>query len=68
MIVWTGGSTPSKPSETPRAEWRVVKILLLEQVTEYTEYWHNNPSREVLEVYFVRARHDAHATIRESGG
>lgn len=64
--AWTGGSDPRPLSEITGFEREYVSALFAEQVTEWVECWGDLPKMDTVRLFWDRARHDAHATCRDS--
>lgn len=64
IICWMGGSRPRKSSQIDLIESATRKFLFREQVQTWRNYWGDSPDWDTLRLFFGRARHDAHATLR----
>jgi len=64
-VAWTGGSRPPCYAVSPTARRLLISHLLREQVRQYAAYWSECPNLDTVRIFWNRAKHDAHATIRE---
>ena len=64
-VAWTGGSFPLSPADTPRDEWQYSNQLFHEQVEMFQAFWGDDPDLNTRNVFWLRARADAHATFRK---
>lgn len=62
-VAWTGGTVPSAYRNTHRREKSLVRVAFREQARDYVDYWHKLPL-SAARVFWLRARYDAHASIR----
>lgn len=62
--AWTGGCHPQPLPRISRFELLLAVNLYTDQRRMWREYWGDEPSEGVLETYWIRARGDAHATVR----
>jgi hypothetical protein len=63
-LAWMGGSSPIKPSQTPRPQAAYRRALFREQVNTHSAFWHLPPEWDTLRTFFHRAHSDAFATFR----
>lgn len=63
-IAWTGGSEPLPFHAVSSLEARLVNALMDAQVAAFRAFWGKEPGTDVREIYWRRARYDAHATVR----
>jgi hypothetical protein len=63
-VAWTGGTPPAPLMDIDRAERSMIKFFFSDQIIDWCDYWHDDPPRDVLRTFWIRARHDAHATRR----
>ena len=64
LRCWSGGSTPDPAHLISKGERQLVIGLFLEQVFVFFNFWHSFPDEETRELFWGRARFDAHATFR----
>ena len=65
IISWTGGSRPQKLDAIGAVERALVRHIFRDQVRTHAAYW-GNCELHTCRTIWSRARHDAHATIREA--
>lgn len=66
-VAWMGGSSPRPGLEvigTPEGDY-VVK-LYWDQIDIWVAFWEERCPAEQREIFFGRARYDAHATYRDA--
>jgi hypothetical protein len=61
--AWTGGSAPDPLRAITRRERGLVRAEFREQARTFADYWGRLPL-DAARVLWIRARHDAHASIR----
>lgn len=64
ITAWMGGSRPKPIEECSSDEIALVSALFREQFKTWHDYWKDSPSLDVARIFWNRARHDAHATMR----
>ena len=64
LTAWMGGSRPKPIKECSADEVALVSLLFREQFQTWHDYWKDSPSLDVARIFWNRARHDAHATMR----
>ncbi len=62
--AWTGGSSPKVWRYVSDDERTYTLQLFREQLEDWSSCWDDDPDSQVLETFWNRARHDAHATYR----
>ena len=62
--AWTGGSQPPCYALSPTPRRELISYLFREQVKCYAAYWSACPSLDTVRIFWTRAKHDAHAAIR----
>ncbi len=68
-VTWMGGSSPLPVIEISVEEYAYAMELYFEQREEYRAYWKDHGrqhEQDYAEMFWNRARHDAHATYREA--
>jgi len=63
--AWTGGTPPAPLMTIDRAERSMLKFFFGDQIIDWRNYYNDDPPRDVLRIFWNRARHDAHATRRQ---
>ena len=63
-VAWTGGTPPEAYTATTKGQKLLISKLFKEQIQHYTEYWKQLPNMDTCRIFWNRAQHDAHATIR----
>jgi hypothetical protein len=63
--AWTGGTRPAPLARIDAIERALVQLFYVEQIDTWQDYWHETPPADVIEIFWNRARGDAHATLRE---
>lgn len=63
-VAWTGGSPPRGIKDISAEEKLLIAEMYHEQIKHWVSFWGDQPPREVLRIFWGRARHDAHATCR----
>ena len=63
-VAWTGGSQPPPYNTTTRGHKLLISRILREQIHDYMTAWRTGPDLDTIRIFWNRARHDAHATIR----
>lgn len=66
VVAWTGGSDARPIEQVTGLERRCVRSLFRQQVIMWREFWKDRPDRDLLRIFWNRARLDAHATYRPS--
>ena len=61
--AWTGGSKPAPLAAITPMERAMVTAYFREQAREYINFWGDFPP-DVRRLFWVRARYDAHASMR----
>ena len=68
-IAWTGGSNPRPWPDTSPLEREIVLDRYTEQAREWLGYWGEvELPNDQHEIFWKRARYDAHATLRSHNG
>lgn len=62
--AWTGGTSPLAWHLVSECERCLVVLFYVEQVDTWQDYWHEVPSAGLQNLFWQRARGDAHATVR----
>lgn len=62
--AWTGGTHPQPLPNISRFELLIAVNLYAEQRRIFRDYWGDEPEPGTLETFWIRARGDAHATVR----
>lgn len=65
--VWTGGSDPASIHDISVAEYAYAMELYFEDCGIWSECWKQEMPADIREVFWRRARDDAHATYRVAG-
>ena len=65
-VAWTGGSPPPAYSYSPTARRLLISHLFREQVRTFAAYWSECPDMSTARIFWNRAKHDAHATMRQT--
>ena len=63
-ITWTGGSKPDHLYAISEIERELVNALYHAQCAGFRAFWGKEPTDEIRDMYVLRARYDAHATMR----
>lgn len=63
-IAWTGGSRPKPWGDISPEEKRFVGTLFNEQRKLWEDFWKEKLPRDLRNLFWGRARYDAHATFR----
>jgi hypothetical protein len=63
--AWTGGSEARAICEIGPEEFLLVLTLYKQQLATWTEQWSIEPDRDTRELFWNRARGDAHATFNQ---
>jgi hypothetical protein len=64
ITAWTGGDSPRPLDEVTDAELDFCQLLYLEQCEDWMAYWREPLPSEQGQIFWHRARGDAHATFR----
>lgn len=64
-IAWTGGSSPRPMQEIGVEEYAYAMELFFEDVRIWEDYWNEPINKGANEIFWNRARGDAHATFRD---
>jgi hypothetical protein len=62
--AWMGGSQPPAYKFSPRARRLLISKYFREQLQDYIYYWQSLPPVSTARIFWNRAKHDAHASIR----
>jgi len=65
-IAWSGGSPPKPLKNVSPEERAAARKLYAGQTGEWQKAWGDKPPKDVKRTFVSRARHDAHATHRDS--
>ena len=63
-IAWIGGTSPRPFRYVSIAEEMYTFELFWDQCNVFRDYWGEGPDGDVAEIFWGRARYDAHATFR----
>lgn len=64
-VAWTGGSSPRPVMELSEAEWEYAKKLYVDDLDTWRSFWQEDTVPvDIRNIFWGRARHDAHATFR----
>lgn len=64
VVAWTGGSRPAPFVGIHKLEAALAVALYKAQFAAYNAFWGKDPDEYVRNIYWTRARFDAHATFR----
>ena len=64
-VAWTGGSSPRLTVDVSHDEWEYIKKLYAEDLDTWRSFWQEDVvPLDVKDIFWNRARYDAHATFR----
>ena len=63
-VAWTGGSRPASIRDISVAEYAYAMELYFEDCLVWSEYWEEDTPWQIRQLFWHRARSDAHATYR----
>ena len=64
-VTWMGGSPPRPFPEISVEEYQYAMEIYFDDVRIWEDYWSERVSRDLADLFWNRARHDAHATFRD---
>lgn len=64
VYSWGGGSRPTNYKTISTLEKQLVSIFFRTEINCFRNYWGDFPNKDTRAIFWNRAKHDAHATVR----